>query len=112
MLGSPRNLIVILVDFDLHNSEPQSVTLDDISYALYGNGEEFDAGYINGYAAPQVSIPAGGDHSFNYTFTAELSDTGLDVPSVPTMSWTLSGDLYASTSQGNETFSYSMGFNP
>ncbi len=82
-------MIVILVVFDAHNYGTEAVTLHDLSYTLDGNGEQMDAGYI----PQQALIAPGGDHVFNYTFTAELSDTGLDVTYKPAFAWTLSGPL-------------------
>ena len=99
--------IVMLVQFQVSNTGAQTVVFNGMLYQLFGNGENLDQGFI-----PQHdSVPPRGHVVFNYTFTAELSDTGLDTPTKPTdVAWNMQGTLDLATDEGNQTAPYALNF--
>jgi hypothetical protein len=99
--------IVIVVEFQVSNTSPNAVVFNGMLYQLFGNGENLDQGFI----AQHYSVPSQGHVVFNNTFTAELSDNGIDTPTKPTdVAWNMQGTLDLMTTSGNQTAPYTVDF--
>lgn len=106
-LPSIASDIVVMAELEVSNQSPQPVVFYGMLYQLFGDGESLDQGFIH----QQENLAPGGHAVFNYTFTAELSDTALDDPIKPTsMAWSLQGTMDFDSSEGNQTAPYTVSF--
>lgn len=100
--------IIVMAEFQVSNPGSQPVTFYGMLYSLLGDGENYDDGFIH----QTESLAPGGHADFNYTFTAELSDTALDDPVKPSsMAWSLQGTMDVDTVSTNSTYPYTVDFN-